>query len=106
MMANVAAVESHTERVVAVWIEDRDGTIVRGAAESVTARGVHVRLSGPPVFGQGAAVALRICFEPGSPTVAATARVVWVRSQGGRPECGLEWTEPEGTLADWLESMN
>ena len=30
---------------VAVWIEDGDGTIVRGVAESVTRGGVLIRLS-------------------------------------------------------------
>lgn len=106
MMASVAAVDSHTDRQVAVWIEDRDGTIVRGVAESVTPSGVDVRLNGPAVFGQGAAVAVRMCFEPGSPTVATTARVSWVRSLGGRTECGLEWTEAEDALAGWLDTRS
>lgn len=106
MMASVAVVESPTERPVAVWIEDRDGTIVRGVAESVTERGVHVRLSGPPAFAQGTEVALRISFDPGRPTVATTARVSWVRSEGGPAECGLEWTETEAVVASWLKSRN
>jgi PilZ domain len=106
MMASVAVVESPTERPVAVWIEDRDGTIVRGVAESVTERGIQVRLSGPPTFGQGAQVAIRISFDPASPTVATTARVSWVRSEGGEPECGLAWTESEAAVASWLKPRN
>jgi hypothetical protein len=105
MLASVVAVESPTERPVAVWIEDRDGTIVRGVAESLTARGVTVQLSAPPTFGQGADVALRMCLEPGSPTVATTARVSWVRGEGARTECGLAWTEAD-KIASWLRSKS
>jgi hypothetical protein len=108
MVASVAAVESPTERPVAVWIEDRDGTIVRGVAESLTSTGVTVALSGPPAFAQGAHVALRMCLQPGSPTVATTARVSWVRGEGegARMECGLAWTEAEGAVASLLKSRN
>ena len=98
-------VESQVDRPVAVWIEDGEGTIVRGVAEAVTAGGAHVRLASPPGFGQGAGVALRICFDPERPTVAAAARVSWVRSASGQTECGLEWTE-RGTIEEWLASRN
>ena len=91
---------------VAVWVEDHDGTIVRGLAETVTAGGARIRLSSMPGFGQGAGVALRICFDPESPTVAATARVSWVRSESGTPECGVEWTGPHQPLDEWLASLN
>ena len=93
MLADDLADEDRTDRPVAVWIEDRDGTIVRGVAESVTAGGAHVRLPGDLDLDEGEGVALRICFEPGSPTVAAAARVSWIRNGGGHTECGLEWTE-------------
>jgi hypothetical protein len=89
-----------------VWIEAGDGTIVRGTAESVTTGGAHIRLAGRPGFGQGAGVALRICLDPESPTVAATARVSWVRSESGEPECGVEWTGPHEPLDAWLASRN
>jgi PilZ domain len=105
MMASVAVVESPTERPVAVWIEDRDGTIVRGVAESVTAKGVTVQLTAPPAFGQGAEVALRISFDAGKPTVATTARVSWVRGEGARTECGLAWTDADA-IASWLRSKS
>jgi hypothetical protein len=94
MLAEVEATGDHADRPVAVWLEDRDGTIVRGVAESVTAGGARVFLSGEVDLDAGEAVALRICFEPGRPTVAASARVSWIRSGGDRTECGLEWTEP------------
>jgi hypothetical protein len=92
MLASVVADEDHADRPVAVWLEDRDGTIVRGVAESVTAGGARVRLPGELDLDEGEGVALRICFEPDSPTVAATARVSWIRSGGGQTECALEWT--------------
>jgi hypothetical protein len=94
------------ENPVAVWIEEADGTIVRGVAESVTQGGAHIRLSAPPGFGQGTGVALRICFDPECPTVATSARVSWVRSEGGRAECGVEWTGARATLDDWLAPRN
>ena len=91
---------------VAVWVEDHDGTIVRGFAESVTAGGARIRLAGEPGFGRGAGVSLRICFDPESPTVATTARVSWVRSESEGPECGVEWTGPHEPLDEWLASRN
>jgi hypothetical protein len=102
---NVVSAGNQVDRPVAVWIEDGDGTIVRGVAESVTTGGAHVRLATPPAFGRGAGVALRICFDPERPTVATTARVSWVQSASGQAECGLEWTE-RGTLEEWLASRN
>jgi hypothetical protein len=103
--ANVEAAESPVDRPVAVWIEDGDGAIVRGVAESMTPGGAHVRLAGQPAFGRGAGVALRICFDPERPIVATAARVSWVRSETGGAECGLEWIE-RGSLQDWLASRN
>jgi hypothetical protein len=89
-----------------VWIEDGDGTIVRGVAESVTSGGARIRLTTPPGFGQGAGVALRISVDPDRPTVAASARVSWVHGEGGQPECGVEWTGPHEPLDEWLASLN
>ena len=104
--ANVVTAESQVDRPVAVWIEDGEGTIVRGVAESVTRGGAHIRLSAKPGFGQGTGVALRICFDPDCPTVATSARVSWVRSEGGQAECGVEWTGARATLDEWLASRN
>jgi hypothetical protein len=102
---NVVNAGSPIDRPVAVWIEDGDGAILRGVADSVTAGGAHVRLAGRPGFESGAGVALRLCFDPEQPIVATTARVSWVRIESGQPECGLEWIE-RSTLEEWLASRN
>ncbi|HUL75986.1 MAG TPA: PilZ domain-containing protein [Vicinamibacteria bacterium] len=104
--AIVATQESEVGRPVAVWIEDVEGTIVRGVAESVTNGGAHIRLAGHPEFGRGAGVALRISFDPESPTVAATARVSWIRAEDGQAECGVEWTGAHPGVEEWLASRN
>jgi hypothetical protein len=90
---------------VPVWIEDGDGTIVRGVAESVTRGGALVRLAAPPAFIEGSGVALRLSLDPESPTVSATARVSWVKANG-QSQCGLEWTSLEAGLEDWLASKS
>jgi hypothetical protein len=88
-----------------IWIEERDGTIVRGVAESVTRGGVFVRLPEAPRFVRGTGVALRLSLHPDWPTVAATARVSWVRGEDPA-QCGLEWTSLEAPLEEWLSSRN
>jgi hypothetical protein len=104
--ANVVTAERQGELPVAVWIEDGEGAIVRGVAETVTRGGAHIRLSATPGFGKGSGVALRICFDPECPTVATSARVSWVRNEGGQAECGVEWTGARATLDEWLASRN
>jgi hypothetical protein len=104
--ANVMTGQGQIDRPLAVWIEDGEGTIVRGVTESVTRGGAHIRLSARPRFGLGSGVSLRICFDPESPTVATSARVSWIRSEGGRDECGVEWTGARATLDEWLASRN
>jgi hypothetical protein len=104
--ANVVTDQGRIDRPLAVWIEDGEGTIVRGLAESVTRGGAHIRLSARPGFGQGTGVSLRICFDPESPTVATSARVSWVRGDGEETECGVEWTGARATLDEWLASRN
>jgi hypothetical protein len=51
-------------------------------------------------------VALRLALDPESPTVAATAKVSWVRAESGEAECGLVWTSLQPTLDEWLASRN
>ena len=104
--ANVGTVEIQVDPPLAVWIEDGEGTIVRGVTESVTRGGARIRLSAKPGFGKGTGVALRICFDPDCPTVATSARVSWIRSEGGEAECGVEWTGARATLDEWLASRN
>jgi len=76
---------------MAVWIEQSDGTIVRGVAQKVSARGACVRLAAPHDFQTDEDVTLRICFSPERPTIAAAAHVRWARRQGDTVECGLDW---------------
>jgi hypothetical protein len=104
--ANMATPEDQVDRPLAVWIEDGEGTIVRGLAESVTRGGAHIRLNAKPGFGQGSGVCLRICFDPECPTVATSARVSWVRGEGDQAECGVEWTGARATLDEWLAPRN
>ena len=92
LAATAAAVALRPTQAPMVWIEDAAGTISRGQAESVTANGARVLLADTPAFGRDDEVSLRICFEPGQPTVAATARVNWVRDGDGAIECELAWT--------------
>lgn len=82
------------ERTVLVWIEDGTGTIARGQADSVGANGACVRLAERPEFGEGEEVAVRLSFERGAPTVAATARVSGIRTDGADVLCDLRWTPP------------
>jgi hypothetical protein len=76
---------------MAVWIERADGTILRGSAETVSARGARVRLPGRHAFRPDEPVLLRICFSPERPTVAASAQVLWARQLGEAVDCGLDW---------------
>jgi len=106
-MTAMNAAEGHSERTVMVWIENREGAIARGVAESVTSSGVCVRLADAPAFEVGHDVSLRICFERGTPTVALGARVRFVRNTTGTPECGLEWTAlaPQRAALDaWIST--
>ncbi len=98
------AIAFESPRGVPAWIEDAEGTIVRGVAESVTADGARIRLATDPGFGQGADVSLRLSLDLDSPTVAVAACVSWVRSERGEVECGLEWTGAHASLDEWLAS--
>jgi hypothetical protein len=90
------------EQNVMVWIEDGTGTIARGYADSVSTDGACVRLAERPEFSEGDEVAVRMCFERSAPTVAATARVGWVRADADTVLCDLRWTAPaESTFDTW-----
>jgi hypothetical protein len=77
---------------VRVWIESGDGTIARGVADVLSEDGAVVRLAGPASAPPGDEVAVRIAFGRTSPTLAASARILRIRSAGEEPECELEWT--------------
>jgi hypothetical protein len=89
---SAAAVELPPTPAPMVWIEDGDGMISRGQAQDVSPSGARVRLAEKPGFDRDAEVSLRICFAPGEPTVAATARVSSVQARSDAIECELVWT--------------
>ena len=74
-----------------VWIERADGTILRGRAETVSARGARVVLPGRCAFLPDEPVVLHVCFSPERPTIAAAAQVRWIRPLGDSVDCGLDW---------------
>ena len=76
---------------ITVWVERADGMILRGRAETVSARGARVLLRGRCAFLPEEPVVLRVCFSPERPTVAASARVRWSRQLGETVDCGLDW---------------
>jgi PilZ domain len=90
MLANATG-DNGTASAMAVWIEQSDGTIVRGLAQTVSARGACVRLAEPHEFRPDEDVTLRICFSSERPTIAASAHVRWARRLGDAVECGLDW---------------
>ena len=77
---------------VRVWIENGDGSIARGLVEVISEDGACIRLTEDASVARGEAVAVRISFDRESPTLAATARVLSVRSNGETSECELAWT--------------
>ena len=96
------------EEPVRVWVESGDGSIARGVADVLSEDGALVRLDGPASAAPGDEVAVRIAFSRGSPTMGATARILWIRSTDDDPECELAWTHsgPERErLAAFIASL-
>ena len=77
---------------VRVWIEDGRGAIARGLVDVISEDRAFVRLTESAALGAGDAVAVRLGFDRSSPTLAATARVLWLRPDGDAWEGELEWT--------------
>jgi hypothetical protein len=77
---------------VRVWIEDGRGSIARGLVEVISEDRAFIRLTEAASVGSGDQVAVRLSFDPESPTMGAAARVLWIRAEGGSWECELEWT--------------
>ena len=88
------------EQTPMAWIEDATGRIARGHVDSASAQGACVRLAERPGFGEGDEVAVRVCFEVGSPTVAARARVRGIRASGEGFYCDLQWTATDDSEFD------
>ncbi len=90
------------EQAAMAWIEDGTGRIARGQVDSASPQGACVRLPERPAFGEGAEVAVRVCFRVGSQTIGATARVSGVRATGEGFFCDLQWTETtDGEFESW-----
>ena len=107
-VASAAFTRTDVEEPVRIWIESGDGTIARGVADVLSEDGALVRLDGRASAAPGDEVAVRISFSRRSPTLAATARVLWIRSARGEPACELAWTHsgPERErLASFLASL-
>jgi hypothetical protein len=85
---------------IAVWIERADGTILRGKAQAVSARGARVLLPGRCALLPEEPVVLRVCFSPERPTVAASAQVRWARQLGEAVDCVLDWDLGTVELSD------
>ena len=77
---------------VRVWIEDGRGSIARGLIEGVSGDRAFVRLNESAALDSGDDVAVRISFQRNSPTLAATARVLWLRADGETWQGEIEWT--------------
>jgi hypothetical protein len=86
------------------WLEDGRGPIARGAIELVSSEGAHIRLIGTTSIEPGDELEVRLSFDRGSPTLGATARVLWVQETDDVTECELEWTH-SGPQREMLEAM-
>ena len=75
-----------------VWLESEDSAISRGWIEVFSADGALVLLTGAVPLGSGTEVAVRMAFSSAARTLAARARVRWVRTTADGTECELVWT--------------
>jgi len=75
---------------VMAWAESDQGTIARGQVDAFYEGGANISLDGELEVGE--AVAVRIAFGPGTPTLPAAGRVVSVSADGDPPHYALEWT--------------
>ena len=70
---------------VRVWVED-------GLVDVISEDRALVRLTGAASVNAEDRVAVRISFDPNSPTLGVAARVLSIRPEDGAWECELEWT--------------
>ena len=87
-----------------VWLESETGPIARGVVQLVSAEGAHIRLIGTTSIEPDDVLDVRLSFDRDSPTLGATARVLWVQESDDVTECELEWTH-SGPQREQLESM-
>jgi hypothetical protein len=84
------------DETVRAWIEAADGSIARGQVEALSDHGAVIRLADAPVIDAGAEVAVRLSFDPASPTVGKSARVLRVLEGGQTSNCEVEWLPEAG----------
>jgi len=72
------------------WAESEQGAIARGVVDAFYEGGANVSLDGDLEVGD--AVAVRLAFGPGTPTLPASGRIVAVDAHGDQPQYALEWT--------------
>ncbi len=83
--------EADPREIVRIWIEAEDGSIERGVVEVLSEEGAIVRLTDATSIGAGAEVAVRLAYDPRSPTLGLAARARRIVSAPGSSECELEW---------------
>jgi hypothetical protein len=87
---------------VMAWAESDQGAIARGVVDAFYEGGANLSLDGALEVGD--AVAIRIAFGPGTPTLPASGRVVSVDADGDQPQYALRWTS-EGKERMALEAQ-
>lgn len=75
-----------------VWIEDGRGSIARGLVDVISEDRAFIRLTEAIALSPGDNVAVRLSLDRNSPSLAASARVLWLRADGETWEAELEWT--------------
>jgi len=87
-----------------VWLENERGSIARGSVELVSSEGAHIRLLGTTSIEPDDELEVRLSFDRESPTLGATAKVLWIQEADDVTECELEWTH-SGPQREQLETM-
>jgi PilZ domain len=83
--------EADTRAIVRIWIEPEGGSIERGVVDVLSEEGAMVRLRDATSLRAGAEVAVRLAYDPRSPTLGLDARARRIVSGHGSSECELEW---------------
>jgi hypothetical protein len=87
-----------------VWLENGRGPIARGVVELLSSEGAHIRLIGTSAIEPSDELEVRLSLDRDSPSLGATARVLWVQESNDVTECELEWTH-SGPERERLEAL-
>src|SRR5262245_5663369 len=68
-------IDDERNEPIRVWIEHADGSISRGRIRRMCPDTAVVQLAGATSMAAGEAVAVRIAYNPGAPTLGVAARV-------------------------------